>query len=84
MWRAALMVITVTLGACGDDDKKPGDTADTSVEVDRETVADVDPDTTPEVTPPLASCVERPDALLVPPGATLPCELLPPGLTLTQ
>jgi hypothetical protein len=30
----------------------------------------------------LASCLDRPDELTRAPSATLPCELLPPGLTL--
>lgn len=30
----------------------------------------------------LASCLDRPDQLTRAPSATLPCELLPPGLTL--
>ncbi len=93
MWRAAIIGIALSLGACGDDEKPAADvsldidpdmgevTPDTSPEADA-----TEPDTTPdsEVTPqPLASCVERPDVLLAPPGSTLPCELLPPGLTLT-
>lgn len=32
---------------------------------------------------PKAACVERPDALTKP-SADLPCELLPPGLTLAK
>jgi hypothetical protein len=30
----------------------------------------------------LASCLDTPDQLTRPPSVTLPCELLPPGLTL--
>jgi hypothetical protein len=31
-----------------------------------------------------ATCLEEPNALPRPPAAGLPCELLPPGLTLTR
>jgi len=32
--------------------------------------------------PASVGCLERPDQLPRPPGSTLPCELIPPGLSL--
>jgi len=32
--------------------------------------------------PASAGCLERPDQLPRPPGSTLPCDLIPPGLSL--
>jgi len=31
----------------------------------------------------LSVCLDRPDVLLTPPDGTLPCELIPPGVTIT-
>ena len=94
MRRFALLPILLAFAACGDD--KPGsDTTDTTDTVQPDTAAPdtVDPDTTdpdtvdpdtsdPDVTPSLTGCLIEPNALLTPPGDTLPCELIPPGLTL--
>ena len=36
----------------------------------------------PGAKPAGGACLERPDQLPRPPGSTLPCELIPPGLSL--
>lgn len=56
--------------------------ADGSVGPDGSVAPDASADAS--VRPALTSCLDRPDELSRPPAAELPCELLPPGLSLPR
>lgn len=80
---AAVITATGSLVHCGDDDGRP--------DVDRGAAPPVLVDGAPSPSPPdavapeggrLTSCVDRPTDLPRPPTGRLPCELLPPGLSL--
>jgi hypothetical protein len=96
MRAAWILGVALMLGACSDDETGKGDTADTQTTPDTEVSPDVpdtadpdvesdtgpDGDTLEEVTnpPTLSGCLPRPE--LAPPSSTLPCDLIPPGLSL--
>jgi hypothetical protein len=85
-WLVLMAVLTagVALVCCGDDD-------DVAAAADGGTPPTLDgakasDGAQPDVLVPdggrLSSCVERPNAIPRPPTGRLPCELIPPGLTL--
>ena len=67
--RAAIAIVALALGACGDD-LKPA-----------QHDAGVDPDAAPDAPVPnvVGPCLDRPDRLDSTPTAQLPCELISPG-----
>lgn len=70
MWR--LMMVLAALAACGDNKhaQVPDD-------------APVSPDAPGDATPGrLTGCLDRPGTLPAAPASGLPCELVPPGVTL--
>lgn len=87
----APFLLVFALGACGEDKKASPDTADTTEgdtsEADTTDTSEADTadtgelDTDAEVTPSLTGCLSDPTALPRP-TEMLPCELIPPGLTL--
>ncbi len=98
MRAAWILGVALMLGACGDDEKAKGDTSDAQTTPDTDVSpdmsdpdveADAEPDSGPNAdtleevtpTPTLTGCLPRPDALAQP-SATLPCDLIPPGLSL--
>lgn len=70
MTRMRLLLVTLALGACGDNLAAPRDAGSDAT--------DGATDAQPEG---LAACLDQPTALLRPPQGQLPCELIPPGLT---
>jgi hypothetical protein len=72
-WFAPLLVIGLALAASCDDEPS-GTTVDAGVD------APARLDAAPA--PALTGCIEAPGALPRPPVGRLPCELVPPGLTL--
>ncbi|MBX3220746.1 MAG: hypothetical protein KF795_09520 [Labilithrix sp.] len=81
-------VTVVSVAACGDDDASDANAADggpTTTPTTTPTTAPTDGGRTPDGATPDAgrrSCLDRPDTLARPPATVLPCELIPPGLTL--
>ncbi len=68
--RAAIAIVVLALGACGDD-LKPAQTPDAAVS----DAAAPDAPSTNAVGP----CLDRPDRLDPTPSTQLPCELISPG-----
>jgi hypothetical protein len=65
-----LILLLAVVAACGDNIKGSPD--------------DAGIDSTVDATPPgrLTGCLDRPEQLPAAPGGQLPCDLVPPGLTL--
>lgn len=72
----AALAALLGLAACGDNLQGPSDAPPSDAAVDS---PDAPPDAPPAAT---GACLDRPTELDRPPTGTLPCELLPPGLTL--
>jgi hypothetical protein len=85
---AGILLLAVTLVATCDDDKGTPSTPDAAATMDggaadRTIDAALDANTSEGGTSSgLTACLERPDELPRPPLGQLPCELIPPGLTL--
>jgi hypothetical protein len=79
----AVLAAGVALVCCGDDDDGAAADGGTPPTLDGALTSDgAQPDVLVPDGARLSSCVERPTDIPRPPTGRLPCELIPPGLTL--